>query len=94
MADMLLHTQTLLKLNLSMNGIGVRGTEAIANALQSNTVSIILFLSLIFMFYNQTLAVLSLKGNRILSEGAQYLANALEMNKVVLSSFSTSKYLL
>jgi Ran GTPase-activating protein (RanGAP) involved in mRNA processing and transport len=52
MADVLLHTQTLLKLNLSMNGIGVRGAKVIGKALQSNTVSIILFLSLISMLYN------------------------------------------
>lgn len=55
MADVLVHTKILLKLNLSMNEIGVCGAESIANALKSNTVSIILFPSVIlfnFLFFN------------------------------------------
>ncbi|CAF0836713.1 unnamed protein product [Adineta steineri] len=77
-----------MTLDLDENEIGAKGTQHIANALQTNKVSTILDLLLHFTSsFTQTLTTLNLSWNKIGDQGVQDLANALQINKVTAIRF-------
>jgi Ran GTPase-activating protein (RanGAP) involved in mRNA processing and transport len=85
-------TQTLTTLDLEFNGIGDEAAQHLADALQNNTVILILSSSISYTylhFFTQTLTTLNLNANQIGDKGAEHLADALR-NSTVTIIFSSS----
>ncbi|CAM4827213.1 unnamed protein product [Rotaria magnacalcarata] len=83
LAKPLRKNRTLTTLYLSENQIGALGAQHLANALQHNTVILILYSSISFNhlhFLSQTLTALDLSSNGIGALEAQHLADALQHN--------------
>jgi Ran GTPase-activating protein (RanGAP) involved in mRNA processing and transport len=83
--------QTLTALDFGRNRIGNRGTQYLADLIETNPVSFIfclLFMFFYLYFLMQRLDTLDLSYNEISTEGAQNLADALRNNTVnnILSS--------
>jgi hypothetical protein len=81
-------TQTLTTLYLSINQIGQKGVQHLADALEQNKVTLIpphsSYQSFLTRHFTQTLTALYLSNNQIGDQGAQHLADVLKQNKVTL----------
>jgi len=71
---------------LAYNPLGALGTKYLADALETNSVTL-LFIHIshncLYFCVEQTLTTIDLRANKIGPEGVKYLSDALEKNKVI-----------